>query len=121
MLNYWHIVEITWMYLIRLKIIRVARNFLTENVFFTAAKSEYGRISFQWIYSTVQSRYTDQFEWKPNWFVRMKTNCILECLRKRILVGKFLPEKKTETENGPRFDTTKIMLRNLFLSYFCRI
>ena len=50
-----------------------------------------------------------------------RKNSILECLRKRILVGKFLSEKKTETENGPRFDTTKIMLRKfifvVFLSY----
>ena len=56
----------------------VARNFLTENVFFRAARSTYGRICYQWIYSTIQSRqYTAQFEWKPNWSVRMKTNWIL--------------------------------------------
>ena len=42
----------------------------------------------------------------------------VECLRKRILVGKFLPEKKTETENGPGFDTTKIMLRKFIFVVF---
>ena len=62
-----------------------------------------------------RNSYRDQYKKQETHFSS------LECLRKRILVGKFLPEKKTETENGPGFDMTKIMLRKfifvVFLSY----